>query len=320
MPDDHPILIIDARNLFIRAYSIFPTMSSNGYQMGGCIGFLKMLKKITEGLSPKSIYIVWEGGGSQRRRSIYPQYKLNRKPERLNRFYEQDIPDTQDNEKYQMVTLVEMMKSVPICQLYVSDCEADDVIAYLCENNFKNENKIIVSSDKDFYQLLDEKTKIYSLHKKRCLTKDEVFESYRILMSNFALAKSICGDPSDNIPGVPGCGFKTVAKKFPILSSTESLLLQDIFDYANSHINESNIYKKVVLYEKEIKRNWKLVLLNGHMLSAHQTFVIATQISTFVPKVDKMSFIKLLTKEGINDFDVENFFYVFNVINGIVHK
>jgi 5'-3' exonuclease len=317
---DHPILIVDARNLFIRAYSAFPTMSTHGYQMGGCIGFLKTLKKIADELQPKSVYVVWEGGGSQRRRSIFSGYKLNRKPEKLNRFYEQDIPDTQDNEKYQMVTLIKMMRKVPVCQLYVSDCEADDVIAYLCNTKFANENKIIASSDKDFYQLLNDKTKMYSFHRKRCITSEDIFEENRILTQNFGLAKAICGDPSDNIPGVPGCGFKTVSKKFPILSTNENLLLQDILDYANSHLKESNIYKKVVDYETEIKRNWKLVYLDGNMMSGNQVSVINTQVSTFVPSVDKMGLIKLLIKEGINDFDTEGFFYVFNVINGLVHK
>lgn len=313
----HPILLIDARNLFIRAYSAFPTMSSHGYQMGGCIGFLKMLKKIVNELSPKSVYVVWEGGGSQKRRAIYSGYKLNRKPEKLNRFYEQDIPDTQDNEKYQMITLIKMMKKVPVCQLYVSDCEADDIISYLVTSTFKNENKIIASSDRDFYQLLDDNTKIYSFHKKKCITKDDIFEELRIVTENFAIAKSICGDKSDNIPGVPGCGFKTVSKKFPILSTANNLVLQDVIDYANSHKTESAIYKKVIQYENEIKRNWKLVYLSSNNLSPTQASVINTQVSTFVPKVGKMDFIKYLANEGINDFDTEEFFYTFSVINGI---
>ena len=130
---DRVVLIIDGMNAFLRAHAAFPTMNSNGESMGGCIGFLKMMRRIVSELQPKAVYVAWEGGGSQRRRKLYAGYKMNRKPERLNRFYEDDIPDTDENRKHQLVTLLGMLKCVPVCQLYVSDCEGDDVIAYLCQ-------------------------------------------------------------------------------------------------------------------------------------------------------------------------------------------
>ena len=66
-------------------------MSSNGYQVGGCVGFLKTLQKLVRELSPTAICVAWEGGGSQRRRKLFPEYKLNKRPEKLNRFYGDDI-------------------------------------------------------------------------------------------------------------------------------------------------------------------------------------------------------------------------------------
>ena len=99
-----PILIIDGMNAFVRSYAAYPSMSSHGYQVGGCVGFLKTLRKLVSEISPSSVYVVWEGGGSQRRRNLYADYKMNRKPEKLNRFYEDDIPDSDDNKKHHLIS------------------------------------------------------------------------------------------------------------------------------------------------------------------------------------------------------------------------
>lgn len=315
-----PILLIDGMNLFTRSWAAYPTMSSNGYQMGGCIGFLKTLRKLTFELQPCNIYVAWEGGGSQRRRSLYSEYKMNRKPEKLNRFYGDDIPETEENRKHQLFTLLAMLKHVPISQLYVSDCEGDDVIAYLCRRSLVNNAKIIASSDKDLYQLLDETTKIYSLHKKTFVLESDILQEFRVTSKNFALAKSLCGDVSDNIPGIKGVGFKTVAKLFPFLGTNEDILLQSLIDYAAAHQDESVLYKRILLEQETLKRNWKLVFLDGSMLSASQATQIDYLLSTFKPKVDRIGLVKLLIKEGINNFDVEDFYYAFNCIEGLEYK
>jgi len=316
-----PILIIDAMNLFVRSFNAYPSMNSNGEPSGGCIGFLKTMRRIINEAQPSTVYVAWEGGGSQRRRKLFPEYKLNRKPEKLNRFYEDDLPESDENKKSQIVSLLGLLKCTPTCQLYASDCEADDVIGFLCCGPLKDTEKIIVSSDKDMYQLLNNKTKVYSLHKKMYVTKEDVLEEFRVTSENFALAKALCGDPSDNIPGVKGLGFKTVAKRFPFLGTEQSISMQDIFDYCHTHIDETPIYKKVLDSTSDIKRNWKLVYLDGSMLSANQISKIENSINTFVPNVSKMKFIKTLIKEGVSsDFDVDGFFYSFNCIDKIIYE
>lgn len=312
-----PILIVDAMNLFVRSYAAFPQMSAHGYQMGGCIGFLKTLKRLVTELQPRAVYVAWEGGGSQRRRSLYSEYKLNRKPEKLNRFYEDDIPDTEENRKHQIITLLEMLKCSPVCQVYVSDCEGDDVIAYLCRAKFRGQPKVIASSDKDFYQLLDDTTVIYSFHKKTYVTSSHVFDEYRVQPRNFALAKALCGDASDNIPGVKGVGFKTAAKLFPFLGHDEDVLLRELLDYAQSHRDESAVYRKVAQGENEVLRNWRLVYLDGSMLSATQATVVDRAIDTWKFKSDRVGMIKRLVREGIGDFDVEGYMYAFNCIENV---
>jgi DNA polymerase I len=291
-----PVLIVDAMNLFVRSYSAYPTMSTHGYQMGGCIGFLKTLRRLTSEIQPSAVYVCWEGGGSSRRRKLYSEYKLNRKPEKLNRFYEDDIPDSDDNKKYQIEALLHMTRCTPICQLYVPDCEGDDLVAYLSRGPMRSDDKILVTSDKDFYQLLDDRTKIYSLHKKTYVTTENVMQDFRVQAKHFALAKSLCGDPSDNIPGIKGCGFKTVAKLFPFLGLEEDVILQDVIDYAHTHVDESPKFQRIIDQEDDVRRNWKLVYLDGGMLSASQQQSIDQRIKNFIPKTDRHGFIKQLVK------------------------
>lgn len=252
------------------------------------------------------------------RRKLFPEYKLKSRPERLNRFYEDDIPDSEENKKHQLIALLGMVKHIPVCQLYVQDCEGDDVIAHLCRNNLKDKKRIIASSDKDFYQLLDnDETSIYSFHKKNYVLRDDVLNEFRVTARNFALAKALCGDPSDNIPGVKGLGFKTIAKRFPFLGTEQDVLLQDIFDFAASHVDDSIVYKRVLEQRQDVVRNWKLVYLGNSTLSPQQALTIDNLVGTFKPRVNRMAFTKHLIKEGINDFDVEGFFYACNCIEGI---
>lgn len=315
---ERPVLLVDAMNLFCRSYAAYPAMNSNGESMGGCVGFLKTLSRIVFETQPSAVYVAWEGGGSSRRRSLFSEYKLNRAPGKLNRFYEDDIPDTEENRKHQILVLLEMLKCAPVCQLYASDCEGDDLIAYLCCRPMRNVEKIIVSSDKDLYQLLDDKTKIYSLHKKTFVTQQNVLEEFRVQAKHFAIAKALCGDPGDNVPGVKGVGFKTVSKLFPFLGLEEDILLQDVLNYANAHAEDSRYYKRIVDSSNEVKRNWRLVYLDGSMVPANQQAQNDERIQNFVPKENKVKLVKTLVREGIiNGFDIEDFFYAFNGINGL---
>lgn len=313
---DRPILICDSMNLYVRAYSACPDMSSHGHQVGGILGFLRTVRRLLNEIQPVQLYLVWEGGGSTRRRSLFSEYKENRRPEKMNRFYGDDIPDSDDNRQHQLITLINLAKNLPIKQLYVSDCEGDDVIAYLCRGPFRGQQKIIASSDKDMYQLLDENTRAYSFHSKRFVTVENVLEDYRITPNNFALAKCLCGDPTDNIPGIDGIGFKTVVKKFPFLGTQDDITLQQLNDYCNSRRKESIIYRRVLENWDDVVRNWRLIYLDTSSLNHEQVKRIETQLSTSPPPGNRMQLIKGLLSEGIGDFDVESLFYSLNCVSG----
>ena len=259
--DNRPVIIIDALNLFTRHFIAHPALGKNGQHVGGIVGFLYAISSFSEQYGPSKVIVVWEGGGSKRKRDIYKDYKQKRRPAKLNRQYK-EIPDSIENRNYQVAFLVNILSLLPICQIYGDECEADDAIGYICKYRLKDKRKLIISSDKDFYQLLDKKTIIYSPTWKKLVTSKEVKSKFKISPENFCLVKAICGDKSDNIPGVKGAGFKTVSKRFSFLQNDESYTINDIIKFCEKLINEKSVVK--ILHEIKItKHNRKKLEINA---------------------------------------------------------
>jgi 5'-3' exonuclease len=293
-------------------------MSIHGHHAGGMVGFLNGIRLLNERLRPSQVIVIWEGGGSSRRRAIYSQYKAQRRAQKLNRFYGDEIPDSVQGRNNQISVIVEILKKTPVSQIYVPDCEADDVIGYLARYKLKDNKKVIVSSDRDFYQLLNENVSMFSLSKKRFILPETVLKENGISANNFCLARAICGDTSDNIGGIKGAGIKTVSKRFSGMASSQSMTIDDI-------INESKkmsmgkripkIYKEILSNEDIVKRNWKLMYLDTNNLSAYQIKNIDDTIDTFNPVRDKISVMRTLIREGIQTLDVDRLFLSFSTMD-----
>jgi DNA polymerase-1 len=316
--DNRPILIIDSLNLFIRNYVVNPSMTSNGIHCGGIVGYLNSIRYLNNKFSPKQIIIAWENKGSAKRRAIYPDYKAGRKPVKPNRFYDEEIPDSEENKVWQTIFLTKIMSNLPICQIYVDDCEADDVIGYLCKYKLKGQRKLIVSSDKDMYQLLDDSTQVYSPIRRVIIDSEYMKSEYNIIPENFVLCKAICGDSSDNIPGVKRVGFKSLVKRVKILSNDTEISLDDIFEYCKNEIKISKIklYSNIVNDKELVRRNLRLMNLDTAMLSFEQIKKIDYAIDTFKPIKDKITMIRMLINIGIQNINVDSIFYSMNSIKG----
>lgn len=305
------IVIVDALNLFTRHFCAHPALGVNGEHVGGIVGFLYGVIHLVEDFKPTKVIIVWEGGGSSKKRAIFKEYKSKRKPAKLNRFYSDDMPSTVENRNHQVSVLVDIIKNLPIDQIYIPDCEADDVIGYLCKYTYKDSKKVIISSDHDFYQLLDKKTIIHSPTWKKLVTSKTVIEKYGISPENFCLAKSICGDPADNIKGVPRVGFKTLAKRFPTLSTQEELTANEIVEIAKIEVSEGSTLKAITNISESldlIKRNWRLIYLDTQNLSGDQILKINHITDTFSPSRNKIQVMRILIKQGIQSFNVDRLF------------
>lgn len=306
---EKPLLLIDSLNLFTRHFIANPTISINGDHVGGIVGFLKAIQLLSERFNPSSIFVIWEGGGSPRRRSIESTYKNSRRPQKLNRYYEDDIPSTKENRNWQIAKLIKLLNKSGVKQLYIADCEADDVIGYLCSSLLKNREKIIVSSDKDLYQLIDSKTKQWSPGQKKIIDSESVKEKFGIYPKNFSLVRSFVGDPSDNIQGIKGAGFKSLIKRFPEINERD-FLLDELINLAKQKNKESNlkIYQEIVKNPDIPRRNWKLMNLGIRNLSAFQIQKIDSFSSSSCVKRNKLDFIREQSSIGINNFDVERYF------------
>ena len=149
------------------------------------------------------------------------------------------------------------------------------------------------------------------------MTSKEVKDKFSISPENFCLAKSICGDPSDNIDGVPSVGFKTLAKRIPELKSSESLSIQDVVDKCKLMVDSGSTLKAVknICESKDlIKRNWKLIYLDTFNLSHNQIEKINYSVDTFSPTRNKIKIMKILLKNGIQTFNIDRLLLSLNHI------
>ena len=308
-----PILLVDGLNVFTRHFVANPTMSDHGHHVGGFVGFLKGLRLLCERIRPSKVVVVWEGGGASRKRAIFKEYKQGRRPQRLNRFYE-DIPDTIENRNRQVKLIVDALKNVPVVQMYVSDCEADDVIGYLAKYTFNDTQCVIASSDKDLYQLVNERVRQWSPGQKLFITTEIIIYKFGIHPNNFCAARCFIGDSSDGISGIKGAGFKTMAKRFPGLQEEEDISVDDIIEASveQSKSSKVKLFTNIIESQDIPRRNWKLMFLGTNNLSADQINKISGIINTFEPSRNKIEIMRLLLREGVNNFDVDAFYMSVN--------
>lgn len=288
-------------------------MSKNGDHVGGTLGFLKSLATLSDYLKPSEMYVVWEGGGSTRRRAIYKDYKKQKRPQKLNRFYGDDIPDTMENRSRQVSLTIELLKTVPVRQVYVSDCEADDIIAYLAKYKFSKKRCVIVSSDKDYYQLLSSRIIQWSPGQKDFVTMKDVSKKFGMFPENFLVARCFCGDGSDSLPGIKGAGFKTLLKRFPELADPEFISVDEILKLSIDR-GSTKAGQKIKLFQNINEnphvplRNWKLMHLGTNNLAASQIQKVEGIVDTFENSGNKIKLMRTLMREGLSTFDADSFF------------
>jgi 5'-3' exonuclease len=305
------ILIIDALNMYFRAYIVDPSLSTNGQPIGGTKGFLKILQKLTRETKPDQIVIAWDGaGGSQRRKSVDKNYKEGRKPIRLNR----EIRNLSENEEmenkiWQQTRLVEYLNCMPICQIMLPAIEADDVIAHVVGMpSLKGWQKVIVSSDKDFYQLCDDETVLHRPIQKVVLNKLRIVEEHGIHPLNFALARAVAGDKSDNLKGVGGVGLATISKRFPFLAEEKSYTIDELVDYCDDCENKLKVHHNILAGRDIIEKNYRLMQLYSPSLSPQAKNIIRHTVEDVALELNKTEVLKMMNVDGFGVFDWTSLF------------
>ena len=306
------VLLIDALNLFMRNYIVDPSLSTNGQPIGGTKGFIKSLQAVCRKINPDLILVAWDGG-SQKRKSMDKNYKAGRKPVRLNRdIHNMTAGQQEDNKNWQQQRIIEYLNEMPILQSYVENVEADDIIALVSQSQTLSEHhKIILSSDKDFIQLCDDTTILYRPIQKQILNKKRILEQFEIHPTNFALARAIAGDKSDNLPGVGGAGLPTVSKRFPFLSEEKSYTIQELVDYAEGVDSKLKVYKNIIEKRELIEKNYKMMQLYAPNISAQSAQYIRRMLKDPKLMFNKTGVQTMMMIDGFGAYDLTDLFAQF---------
>ena len=304
------VLIIDGLNTFIRAHSVNPSLNDDGMHVGALIGFLKSLRFTIEKIQPSRVVIVFDGkGGSKKRRKLFPDYKSNRKVKsKLNRHVEWSTTpaDEQESMKMQMSRLVEYLESLPLNLISIDNIEADDVIAYVSKQLLVKSNIIIMSTDKDFLQLVDDRIKVWSPTKKKLYDQQMILDEFGIHPSKFLLYRVLDGDKSDCIDGIKGAGLKTIIKYIQPLTKQENFDLDDLINYCENSDKKIKLLENIKNNHKLLYRNYLLMQLLNVDISNHIKLKIQGAMDTEIPQLIKYKFQTMFLQDKLSG-QIKNF-------------
>jgi len=312
-------LVIDGLNTFIRSWSTAPNLNDNGDHIGGVVGTLKSIGYAIRLINPTRVIIVFDGkGGSASRKEIFAGYKSERGKNkikmRLNRAYE-DLMNPEEESvsmRRQMSSLGELLSCLPVSIMIYDGVEADDVMGYIATQLRKDGEKVVImSSDKDFLQLVNKDVSVYSPSKKKIYNIDEVVEEFGIHPHNFINFRMIDGDKSDNIGGVNGLGIKTIIKNFPILSEAEVHTTDTMVEYIKAQPKKTKAHELFLNNLEICERNRKLMQLSEPEFSGNIRMKIVDRYNESTTKFDKQGFLKTGLKCGVIDAfkDVNDWLY-----------
>ena len=291
------VLIIDGLNTFIRVFSVIPTTNDDGIHVGGIVGFLKSVGYAIKMLAPTRTIIVFDGkGGSNRRRKLYPEYKAKRTTKiRLNRVNEfENIEDERHSMLMQLCA--EYLERLPVNIVSVDNVEADDVMAYIAKQLLPESKTTIMSTDKDFLQLVSDRISVWSPTKKKLYNPEKVLEEYKVTSKNLLLSRIFEGDQSDNIKGVMGIGIKTLLKNFPQFGEDGKVTRDEIIKEAQKN-KGSRFYDLILDGIDTIHLNHKLMQLEEVDISGGAKLKINNIVNGKIPELSKPNFQKMFIED-----------------------
>ena len=216
------VILVDTFGFFFRSYYALPPLhNSKHFPTSLLTGFATLIFNLYKEHKDSCIIFTLEGGGTNRRKEFYPQYKANRKEA------PQDL-------LAQLPVAIEWLEKMGLPTLSLQGYEADDCIATLATLAKKDGYETqIISHDKDLYQLIGEGIYIFDYAKKQAITQKECYEKFGVLPNDFIMYQSIVGDSSDNVPGIKGIGPKGAQSILAHFKSLESLYENIEKDYEN---------------------------------------------------------------------------------------
>lgn len=283
------ILIIDGNNIIMRA---FHTPSGDlctkaGEPTGSMRGFLNSLKTYIDKFPEVTkVVVAWDGGRSKWRKAMFPDYKGNRS-------YDSTPEDKIKFEGlWEQIRLThELLPDLGVYSIKVDGNEADDVIAYVCDK-YKDEDKIVITSDKDMLQLIDDKTSIYNLYKDKVISEVNFFDEYGVNLNAWMGYRALQGDSSDNISGIPGIGEKTAKS------------LMNNYGHIDNILNPTPEIRKAIMKSKRTAKIYdpqNLQILGRNHKLMHFKYA---DYSDIIPETDAV----LATEVAVDSKVIKDFF------------
>ncbi|OEY86619.1 DNA polymerase I [Wolbachia pipientis] len=298
------LTIIDGYGFLFRAYYVLPHLiTTSGMQVGGVYGFLNMiLKYITRS---DYLIIALDAGRKNFRHNLYSAYKANR-----------IVPP--DDLVPQFTILREAVTAFNLSYEEIAGYEADDIIATLAikYSNHQDLKVVIVSSDKDLFQLLEHNVLIFDPIKNTYIDEKQILEKFGVNSSRLLDLFALTGDSSDNIPGVPGIGPKTASKLLDTFGSLDNILKNfdkieqvRVRNMLTEHIDKALISRKLVSLCHTVEllssiEDYKISTPNMEILLS---FLKKYEFNSLILKVEKLFFYSTEGKVAHNSDELDKF-------------
>ena len=207
------LYLIDGHNVLYRTFFGVPRLTApDGTPTNVVLGVARILLKILREERPDAVVAVFDSREPTPRHAIYPEYKANRLK-------------TPEDLAAQIPVVDEMIDALGVRRLSVAGAEADDIIGTLSRlAEERGMDVVIVSSDKDMYQLVSPRVKVRDGLKEHTVGEAQVEEVFGVPPGKVADLLALAGDPSDNVPGVPGIGEKTASGLIREFGSLDAVL------------------------------------------------------------------------------------------------
>ena len=284
------VLCIDFNNVVFMSYYSKPLLNSKNMNVNAIKGFFYKLKSYIETFNPTHIVVCNDISRSKTfRRKMYKAYKSQRK---------ESDPDIVLQMEY--VSRLISLLGIPIInnELY----EADDLlgmISRLVSDNMEDTDTVIVSSDKDLYQLIDNHTFIMNPKNGEIIDSYWIEDNYKLTPDQWIELKMLQGDRGDNIPGIPGIGEVSALRLITEYNDIENVykhinqVKPKISDLLIRHKDDLDLMRKLVT----IVTDYKLLDLNLDMLKMKDP--IASEILLILNELELYSLINIFNYDLI---------------------
>jgi DNA polymerase-1 len=249
-PSASPLVLLDGHSLAYRAFFALPSdlQTTTGQLTNVVYGFTTMLVKLFGDFSPNRIAVCFDLGRPAYRHDVYDGYKANRRT-------------TPDDFSTQMPLVREVLAALRIPVVEVPGYEADDLIATLVkEAEAEGLSVLVVTGDRDNLQLIDDKADVRVMMTRRGITDTAVYdeaavlERYGVPPERYIDVAALRGDPSDNLPGVPGVGDKTATKLVQTYGTAEEVV-------AHADEQRGKLRENLLAHAEDVLRNKQLMRL-----------------------------------------------------------